>query len=155
MPIYELGQALTHRSQELLSFCPWSCDDEHFHNINGNIPNFSSKVTNWTSARKDAVTMPPTTTLERYSNINYREEVIRLKYLCSNNNNKRCNVKFQLQCRSNGPLGLLLCFKVELFDGWREVLFENPIFDISVWIYLVLEKYTDNRYCKIINLLLR
>ena len=30
---------------------------------------------------------------------------------------------------SNGPLGLLLCFTVELCDGWREWLLENPIFE--------------------------
>ena len=44
--------------------------------------------------------MPPTRTLAQYLNFSYREEVIRVKFLYNNNNNnKRCNVKFQLQCQ--------------------------------------------------------
>ena len=46
-----------------------------FDNINGDNPSFSSKVTNWTSARKDAVKMPPKRTLARYLNFSYRKEV--------------------------------------------------------------------------------
>ena len=74
----------------------WPSDDEHFRQHQRWQP--ESKVTNWTSARKDAVTMSLTRTLARYLNFSYREGVVRLKYL-SNNNNKRCNVKFQLQCQ--------------------------------------------------------
>ena len=35
---------------------------------------------------------------------------------------------------SNGSLGFLLCFTVELCDGWRELLFENPIFEFR-WVF--------------------
>ena len=103
----------------------WPSDDEHFRQHQRWQP--ESKVTNWTSARKDAVTMPPTRTLARYLNFSYTEGVIRLKFL-SNNSNKSCNVKFQLQCQQWAIRSSAL-FHIRALWRVREWLFENPIFE--------------------------